>query len=223
MARRLPPVGELLGEAWRRFARWNWQLLGVAVPVVAAEVVIQLLIVNKSEQLGILSIAIGFVLTSVASGLIVAGMAPGATAFQAPLGQSLQIAGRVLPAGVVAGVGLAIGFVLFIIPGLVLYTRWSVLVPVLIREDIGWGDSFARSWALTRGNGWTIFGALLIVLITYLALFVVAALLGGVTYVVVAVVVGAIQIAFSAVLSLVIYEGLVGTAPEVTSGPGGPP
>jgi hypothetical protein len=191
--------------------------------VVAAEVVIQLLLVDRSEQLGVVSVAVGFVLTSIASGLIVAGLAPGGTAFEAPLSRSLEIAGRVLPAGLVAGIGLAIGFVLFIVPGLILYTRWSVLVPVLIREDIGWAESFGRSWALTRGNGWTIFGALLLVLVAYVALFLFAALFGGVTYVVVAVIVGAIQIAFSAVLSLVIYEGLVGTGADVTSGPDGPP
>jgi hypothetical protein len=213
---RLPPVGELLGQSWRRFARWNWQLLGLAVPVVAAEVVIQLLLVDRSEQLGVVSVAVGFVLTSIASGLIVAGLAPAGTGFEAPLSRSLEIAGRVLPAGLVAGIGLAIGFVLFIVPGLILYTRWSVLVPVLIREDIGWAESFGRSWALTRGNGWTIFGALLLVLVAYVALFLFAALFGGVTYVVVAVIVGAIQIAFSAVLSLVIYEGLVGTGAGVT-------
>ena len=155
-------------------------------------------------------------LTAVAGGLIVAGMAPGGVAFQAPLGRSLSIARRVLPASFVEGIAFGIGIVLFIVPGLILFTRWAVLVPILIREDIPWTEAFGRSWSLTKGSGWPIFGALVLVLLAYSVVFPVVIRTGGLAGIVVGIFAGALLIAYSAVLSLVIYEGLVGTGASVT-------
>ena len=56
-------------------------------------------------------------------------------------------------------VGLA--SVLFVVPGLVLATRWGLAVPVAMLEEGTARSALGRSRALVRGNGWTVFRTLL--------------------------------------------------------------
>jgi hypothetical protein len=65
-------------------------------------------------------------------------------------------------AGILAGFGIAIGFVLLIVPGLFLLTIWSMLIPVIVIERKSAGESFGRSREVVRGNGWNVFGLILI-------------------------------------------------------------
>ena len=64
---------------------------------------------------------------------------------------------------ILAGLGIAIGFVLFIIPGLILLVIWSVVAPVMVLERPGVFAAFGRSRELVRGNGWAVFRVILIV------------------------------------------------------------
>ena len=64
---------------------------------------------------------------------------------------------------ILAGLGIAIGFVLFIIPGLMLLVIWSVVAPVMVLERPGVFAAFGRSRELVRGNGWAVFRVILIV------------------------------------------------------------
>jgi hypothetical protein len=68
-------------------------------------------------------------------------------------------------AGIVAGIAIGIGFVLLIVPGLFLLTIWSVIAPVIVVERTRPFDSFGRSRALVKGNGWGVFGVILILLL----------------------------------------------------------
>jgi hypothetical protein len=72
-----------------------------------------------------------------------------------------------IAAGIVAGIAIAIGLVLLIVPGLFLLTRWALIPAVIVIEKRSASDSFSRSWELTRGHGWTIFGSLLVAYILY--------------------------------------------------------
>jgi hypothetical protein len=72
-----------------------------------------------------------------------------------------------IAAGIVAGIGIVIGLILLIVPGLFLLTRWALIPAVIVIEKRRAGDSFDRSWGLTRGYGWTVFGSLLITFIAY--------------------------------------------------------
>ncbi len=68
-------------------------------------------------------------------------------------------------AGIFGGLAIALGLVLFIVPGLVLLTRWSLVAPVIVLEGRPAGPSFLRSTELVRGNGWTVFGVILATLL----------------------------------------------------------
>jgi hypothetical protein len=68
----------------------------------------------------------------------------------------------VIIAGILAAIGIAIGLILLIVPGLFLLTIWSMLVPVIVIEGKSAGESFTRSREVVRGNGWNVFGLILI-------------------------------------------------------------
>ena len=79
------------------------------------------------------------------------------------LARGLATLPPVVVAALLASIGVAIGSMLLLIPGIILMLMWWVLVPVLVVEGGGIMDSFGRSRDLTRGHRWGILGLLLIV------------------------------------------------------------
>jgi hypothetical protein len=77
---------------------------------------------------------------------------------------------QLLVVSILFAIGVAIGFVLVIIPGLILLVIWSVVAPVTVIERPGVFAAFARSQELVRGNGWAVFSVIVVV---YLAVLVV--------------------------------------------------
>jgi hypothetical protein len=65
-------------------------------------------------------------------------------------------------AGILAGIAIGIGLFLLLVPGLFLLTIWAVIAPVIVVEKSGVMDSFGRSRVLVRGNGWPVFGAIVV-------------------------------------------------------------
>jgi hypothetical protein len=63
----------------------------------------------------------------------------------------------------VYSVGVAIGLWLLVVPGLLVLTRWSVIVPVIVLERRGVRDAFRRCWQLVKGHSWKIFFLLSII------------------------------------------------------------
>lgn len=76
--------------------------------------------------------------------------------------QGLRVLPVVAAAVIVAGLGIALGFLALIVPGVLLALRWSVVAQVAAIEHEGWIPSLTRSGALTRGHYWHIFGLLVI-------------------------------------------------------------
>lgn len=78
------------------------------------------------------------------------------------LGDSLRVGLRhclpLIGLAILTGLGLAIGFMLLIVPGLMLMVAWSAAVPAKVVEKIGVLEAFTRSRDLTRGRRWPIFG-----------------------------------------------------------------
>ena len=84
---------------------------------------------------------------------------------QANQHQLLLLMAAATVAGILAAIGIGIGLILLIVPGLYLLTIWSMLIPVIVIERRSAGEAFTRSREVVRGNGWSVFG---LVLITFL-------------------------------------------------------
>jgi hypothetical protein len=83
---------------------------------------------------------------------------------------------RVLPrlntltlAGLLAALGITLGFLLLIVPGLVLITLWLLIVPAIMLENRGVFESFGRSRQLVSGQGWNVFGVIVLTVAILLA------------------------------------------------------
>jgi hypothetical protein len=75
--------------------------------------------------------------------------------------------------GILFGVGVTIGLVLLIVPGLILLTFWSVGAPAIVVEGAGPIEAFGRSWRLVRGDAWSVFATLVVVLLIVIVIGVV--------------------------------------------------
>jgi hypothetical protein len=77
---------------------------------------------------------------------------------------------------ILSSIGMIVGFVLLIVPGLILLVRWSAASGFLIGARKGVVQSLSASWEATKGHGWSIFGAGLVMLI---GMAVIGGVLGG--------------------------------------------
>lgn len=75
----------------------------------------------------------------------------------------LMVLPMVAAAEIIAAIGIAIGAILFVIPGVILYVRLAVVSPAAAAERSNWPTSLRRSVALTHGNAWRTLGLLVIV------------------------------------------------------------
>jgi hypothetical protein len=92
-----------------------------------------------------------------------------------------------------------VGFLLLIVPGVILYIMLIVSVPVLVEERLGVIDSMGRSRELTRGSRWRILGLLLLFVLFY---FLLAMLLGFVV----------VALGLNDILAQSIVQGVTSTA-----------
>ncbi|MGO9320858.1 MAG: hypothetical protein ACLQBY_08680 [Solirubrobacteraceae bacterium] len=135
------------------------------------------------------------------------------------------VLGQLILVGIIAGIGIVIGFILIIIPGLFLLTIWSVAAPVVVLEHPGAFAALRRSRELVSGNGWQVFG---VILVLYIVVAVVSFILeaaaesaGSGAGVVVRVIVGVLTAPLAALAASVLYFELRGPAPSQAP-PGAP-
>ena len=142
--------------------------------------------------------------------------------FGSALSSGLARVGWLILAAFLVSLGISIGLVLLVIPGLILMCLWSVTIQACVVEKLGPLASMGRSAQLTKGYRLPIFGLLLIVGVasavfngfaSYLGLSlfgnpVVFALIGGVL--------AALPSAFNNVMSAIIYSDLRAVKEGVT-------
>jgi uncharacterized membrane protein len=76
-------------------------------------------------------------------------------------------------------IGIMIGCLLLLVPGIILAVMWFVATPACVVEQLGPLSAMGRSSELTKGHRWKIFGMLLLVLIgAGIVSLVIGALLG---------------------------------------------
>jgi hypothetical protein len=141
------------------------------------------------------------------------------------------VVGTLIVVGVLAGIAIAIGLVLFIIPGLFLITIWAVVIPVVVIERTEVFESFGRSRELVRGHGWQVFGVIVLLVIAAIVVqILIAAILGGIFDSVLGFALGALitsllMAPLTALAASVIYFELkaIKGEPVLATGPGGVP
>ncbi len=94
----------------------------------------------------------------------------------AGLGMILPIIGL----SIIVGLAVAFGFMLLIVPGVILYVMFSVAIPVLVNERKDIIASISRSVELTAGSRWIIFALIVILIVLSWLIGMVLGLLGGI-------------------------------------------
>ena len=161
----------MIGEAWDAYKAHFTHLIPIAFVVYVLIALLTLLLV---VLLGFVGAFVGF-FVGIAGVFWLQGALVVAVAdvrdgrADLSLGETLS---RVKPklnilalAGILAALGVGIGLLLLIVPGLILWTWWLVIVPVIMLEGSGVTDAFGRSRELVRGHGWSVFGVLVLTIL----------------------------------------------------------
>jgi len=176
------PLSGVLAEAWALYRAHARHLITIAFAIYLVASVLQALL----SVLGTVGILLGSIVSLIATFVLQATLVKAVDDVRdgtadMSMGDTVQAArpsiGSVALASILAGFGIVIGLILFIVPGLFLLTIWCLIVPVIVLERVGAMDSFGRSRALVKGYGWPVFGTLVLV---FLLLLVIGAIISGV-------------------------------------------
>jgi hypothetical protein len=143
---------------------------------------------SRSAFLGMVFISslIGLLISALVQGALTRATVSANEGRRATFGESLSAGLRVIfpliGLSILWAFGVGIGFVLLIVPGIILLMVWAVAVPALVVERQGILASFSRSAELTKGSRWRIFGLALVLLVIYWLLSFVVGLVGLGTY-----------------------------------------
>jgi hypothetical protein len=100
------------------------------------------------------------------------------------LNTSLRLFWPVLAVGILIAIGVALGTLLFIVPGIMLAVRWTIAVPVRVAEGPGIASALGRSAVLTRNHRWAIFGTFVVMWIATLVIMMVVSIIGTLAFLV---------------------------------------
>lgn len=169
------PLAGALGEAWDLYRTHFKHLIPIAFIVYLVTGVITLLLTALLGSLG----AIVSLILSIAGYYWLQGALVAAAedirdgradlSIGETFSRTRNKIGPIFGAAVLAGIGITIGFVLLIVPGLILLTIWSMIIPVIVLEGAGVFDSFGRSQQLVKGYGWNVFGVAVLAFLILIA------------------------------------------------------
>ncbi len=231
MQRQLDP-GAVIRRVFEIYVDQASVLMPAAAVVFVFTGIISALLIVASPALALVALIISLVATTLFTGMVVELVADVQDGRRdSSPGQLLRavtpVLGQLILVGIVAGIGIVIGFVLIIVPGLILITIWSVAAPVVVLENPGVFASLRRSRELVRGNGWQVFGVIVVV---YIMVGILAFIIEGIAEsagsgvgIVVRVIVGVLTAPLTALASSVLYFELGGAASKqapATEGPG---
>src|SRR4029453_14035689 len=179
----MSPTEGVLSEAWALYkAHWR-HLLSISFLVYAAVALINLVLVAALTWFGAI---IGAILYFVALFWVQGALVKAVDDVRdgradLSLSETFQRVrpqlGSIIVAGILAGLGIALGLVLLIVPGLILLTWWIVIIPVIVLEERSAGEAFSRTRALVRGHGGNVFGVIVLTILLVIAFQIVLSLL----------------------------------------------
>jgi hypothetical protein len=210
-------VGAIIRRVFSIYVDQAPVLMPAAAVVFAISAVFSVLLIAASPGLALLAAIVSLVATTLFTGMVVELVADVQDGKRdASAGQLLRtvtpVLGKLILIAIVAGVGILIGFILIVIPGLVLATLWSVAAPVVVLERPAGLRALGRSRELVRGNGWNVFAVilLLVILVGFVGsgIEVAGDAAGTAVGLVVRVVVGVLTAPISALAAAVLYFDL---------------
>jgi hypothetical protein len=227
-------VGEIIRRTFQIYVDQAPVLMPAAAVVFAISGILRVVLTTASPALSLVGSLISLVAATLFTGMVtelVADVRDGKR--DASAGQLLRavapVRGQLILVGIVAGIGILIGFVLIIVPGLILITIWAVAAPVVVLERPGGLRALGRSRELVRGNGWNVFAVILLLVILLVivagAIEVGAAAISFAVGIVVTVVIGILITPISSLAAAVLYFDLLkahadATPPEEPQLPG---
>jgi hypothetical protein len=163
-------VGSVIRRTFDIYVDQASVLLPAAAVVFVIEGILSALLIAASPALVFVSLILSLIASTLFTGMVVELVADVRDGRRdADVAQLLRAAvpvlGQLILVGILAGVGIVIGFVLLIVPGLILITIWSVAAPVVVLERPGAMRALGRSRELVRGSGWQVFGVLVVMVI----------------------------------------------------------
>jgi hypothetical protein len=163
-------VGGVIRRTFQIYVDQASVLMPAAAVVFVISGVLSVLLIAASSGLAIVAFLISLVASTLFTGMVVELVADVQDGKRdASAGQLLRAAspvlGQLILVGIVAGIGIVIGFILIIVPGLILITIWSVAAPVVVLERPGGLRPLGRSRELVKGNGWNVFAVILLMVI----------------------------------------------------------
>jgi len=105
------------------------------------------------------TVLLGEVLYSGAVAQLIARTPPGARPSLLGVARSLSY-GRLIAVDILFGLGIAVGLVLLVVPGVVAFTWFALAGPLVELDRLGVRAAFMRSRRLVRGHFWTVLAVL---------------------------------------------------------------
>jgi hypothetical protein len=230
------PLSGVLSEAWKLYRTYAAHLLAIAFVIYIGAAVVAAIL---TALLGVFGVLLASVIEIIAAFLVQAALVKAVQdvrdgrvdlSFGDTLSAATPYIGTVAVASILAGLGIGIGLLLLIVPGLFLLTIWAVIVPAIVIGQSGALGSFGLSRTLVRGYGWNVFGTLVLVFLILIVAEIVLGLILGALPVLVrsgisSIVAGTLVAPFLALVVTLIYYRLSearggGFGPQA-GGPGG--
>jgi hypothetical protein len=167
----MSPLSGVLSEAWALYKRHAAHFILISFSIYLVIAVITALL---SLALGNFGAIVGAILSLFGTFLLQAALVKAVQDsrdgridldLRATISAALPFVGAVALASILASIAIGIGFVLIIIPGLVLLTFLSLIVPEIVVGGASAFESFGRSWRTVSGYAWNVFGTYVLVFI----------------------------------------------------------
>ena len=156
--------GSVVSRIWEIYRDQFLVLIGTALVLYALQFVVYLLIPAATVALAILVAALSILYQGMVVKLVQDIQDGRRDNSVTDLIRSVEpVFWPLVAVSLLFGIGVGIGFILLIIPGLILLVIWAVVAPVTVVERPGVFHAFGRSRELVRGNGWNVFAVILIV------------------------------------------------------------
>jgi len=173
----------VLSEAWALYRRYASHFIVISFAIYLVVAIVDALL---SWALGSVGAAIGGIVSLIGMFLLQAALVKAVQDvrdgtvdldLRATVSAAMPYVGAVAVASILAAIGIGIGFVLIIVPGLILLTFWSLIVPEIVIGGAGALESFGRSWRTVRGYAWNVFGTYILVFLILVAAQIVLSLI----------------------------------------------